>query len=532
MHLKLYKLISFIRPAYTLPLLLVILIGCATKNFYAETQVADPAVYQQLLQDPTSVDSVTVKAGKHYQRGQFYRLLWGTRHRNAWTAPVIVPILRLDTVKGGLKVERIGGGMQTISATMVGADGMVYALRTVDKRPQVMLPPILQNTIFADLVRDQTSALNPYGALVVAPLARAVGVHTSTPTLVYITPNEDRLKEHKKLLSDRLYLLEEKFNDKRSLVGELSEAYDILNTDEVLANRYKYNNHVIDQLEFAKARLLDLLIGDRDRHEEQWEWAVFKENGQHIYRPLPKDRDNAFFRYDDGILSWLISRKWTNRKFETFDKKYKDVKALMIKSEFIDARAMPDVTAYQFDSLANDMKQRLTDQVIAQAVQKLPDSVYELQGETLEQNLRSRRDNLDKAARKFYEVLSEKVLVIGTDQPDVFKVNRLNDNETEVTVSRLSDGTKIYHRIFNRAETDAITLHDLGGDDTIEVTGTVGKGIQISLMEGPGKNKVINTSSVGGWGKKFEVQQSKMKKDKAGKGSGKKDKQPVQATVR
>ena len=41
--------------------------GCARKRFYAETPVADATVYQQLQQNPTAFDSVTVQAGKHYK---------------------------------------------------------------------------------------------------------------------------------------------------------------------------------------------------------------------------------------------------------------------------------------------------------------------------------------------------------------------------------------------------------------------------------------------------------------------------------
>jgi hypothetical protein len=37
-----------------------------------------------------------------------------------------------------------------------------------------------------------------------------------------------------------------------------------------------------------------MLIGDWDRHYDQWRWAEYKKKGQVIYRPIPRDRDQAF----------------------------------------------------------------------------------------------------------------------------------------------------------------------------------------------------------------------------------------------
>jgi hypothetical protein len=36
-----------------------------------------------------------------------------------------------------------------------------------------------------------------------------------------------------------------------------------------------------------------MLIGDWDRHYDQWRWAEYKKKGQVIYRPIPRDRDQV-----------------------------------------------------------------------------------------------------------------------------------------------------------------------------------------------------------------------------------------------
>lgn len=469
-------------------LVLLFTFSCARKNFYAATPVTDATLYQQLQQATENIDSVTVQAGSHYQRGFIYRLFWGGRHRAAWASPVRVRVLDMNSEKGGLKVEKIGGGMQTISASLVGGDSMTYVLRSVDKQPQVNLPFPLNYTFLSDLIRDQTSALHPYAALVVAPLAEAAQITHPHPELVYVRPRDPALSEHQNLLGDRLYMLEEKYNDKRALTGQLENARNIIGTEKMLNRRNDKHNHYIDQVTFAKARLLDLLVGDRDRHEAQWEWAVYSNGATYTYRPIPKDRDNAFFRFDDGLFSWILSRKWAQRKFVTFNGDYRDVKALMIKSAYIDKRALPQLTSHQFDSLAQVLQKSITDQVIEEAVRKLPASVYAIDGEQLTRQLKNRRNTLHLAARKFYEALAKDVLVVGTKQEDLFEINYRSAEEAEIIVRDKLSGRVSYRRTFNRTQTQKVKIHGLAGDDTFIVKGNVHNSIKFSVSGGDGQD--------------------------------------------
>ncbi|MCX2738808.1 hypothetical protein [Pontibacter anaerobius] len=488
-----------------LALLIITSAGCARKNFYSDTPVVDAEVYRQLKTAPQSVDSVTIKAGAHYKRGFLHRLLWGRHHRPIWLAPVTVPVFEMDTTWGGLEIEKIGGGFQTTSFTLVGPDDFTYALRSLDKEPSEVLPKVWRKTFVANILRDQISAANPYGALILPPMAEAAGIPHATPRLVYVRPNDADFGEYEEVASDKVYMLEEKYNDKRTVEDMPGNASDIIGSLDVLNKRYEEDDHFIDQLAFAQARLFDLLINDWDRHEGQWEWAEYKRHGNQYYRPIPKDRDNAFYRFQDGLIPWIFSRNWAIRKFESFDEDFNDVYALTINSEFIDSRALSQVTRQQFDSLAVELQQSITDEVIERAVRQFPEEVYKLEGETTKRKLISRRNQLRKAAEEFYSILAEEVLVAGTDEKDKFEVKRLNDEETEVTVRRESDDKITYHRIFKRDETKLITLHGLAEEDEFEVSGEVKKGIRIKIVGGRGEDEIKDTSKVNGWGKKTWV---------------------------
>ncbi|WP_276498105.1 hypothetical protein [Pontibacter litorisediminis] len=492
-----------------LALFMITSAGCARKNFYAPTPVVDAEVYQRLQNGAETADSVTVKAGAHYKRGFLHRIFWGKHYRHVWTAPVTVPVFEMDTTWGGLEIEKIGGGFQTTSFTMVGPNNKTYALRSLDKEPSEVLPKVWRKTFVVNILRDQISAVNPYGALIIPPLAEAAKVPHATPQLVYVRPNDADFGEHEEVASNKVYMLEEKYNDERMVSEVAGGPSDIVGSGKMLNRRYEEDDHFIDQLAFARARLLDLLIHDWDRHEGQWEWAEHETGGNHYYRPIPKDRDNAFYRFQDGVIPWIFSRNWAIRKFESFDEDFNDVYALTINSQFIDQRALSQVTREQFDSLAVVLQQSITDEVIAQAARQYPAAVYELEGERTKQKLMSRRDQLRTAAAEFYEILAKEVLVVGTDEEDQFEVKRLNDEETEVTVRRKADGHLLYHRIFKRSETELITLHGLAEDDEFKISGKVKKGIKVKIVGGRGEDEIKDESEVGGWGKKTWVYDTK-----------------------
>ncbi|MFT2011150.1 hypothetical protein ACMA1I_20945 [Pontibacter sp. 13R65] len=484
--------------------------GCAKKNFFSESPIVGESQLQRLkTATPGTVDSVTLQAGSHYKRGGFHTFFWGKHYRDAWTAPVQVKVFNMHETKGGLEIEKLGGGMQTTSLTLVDQDGFSYALRSLDKDPLEVLPKFWQKTFVANVIRNQTSALNPYGALVLPGMAEAAGIPHSNPELVYVLPTDTTFGEYNDQFQDRLFMIEEKYTDDNSITDDLADAEDIVSSKKMLKKRFGKDSHFIDQRAFAKARLFDLLINDWDRHEGQWNWAQYKEDGETVYRPIPKDRDNAFYQFDDGVITWLFSRKWAIRKFESFDATYKDVYALTINSQFIDQRALAALTSNDFAELAKELQAAITDQVIEKAVRQFPDSVYKLLGESTISKLKSRRDKLPEAAQEFYRILAREPLIVGTDEEDIFEVKRLNNEETSVKVLRGSDKKQVYHRVFNRKETDQITIYGLAEDDKFKVSGEVNKGIKVVIVGGRGEDEMKDTSQVKSWGRKTVIYDTK-----------------------
>ncbi|MBC7830166.1 MAG: hypothetical protein H7122_20655, partial [Chitinophagaceae bacterium] len=83
-----------------------------------------------------------VIANPYYDKANgFRRFLLGHHYRKEWATPVDVEVLNFDTTAGGLTPDKLGGGMQTKSLRLKGANGKEYVIRSVNKDPSKALPP-------------------------------------------------------------------------------------------------------------------------------------------------------------------------------------------------------------------------------------------------------------------------------------------------------------------------------------------------------------------------------------------------------
>lgn len=475
-------------PAVRLPglaLLALLASGCARRHFFQSDARVGPGSAEAL---PAAADSVLATAGRHYHRhSALYRALLGRHYRPEWAAPVRAPVLRLATAApGGLRPGRPGGGYQSISMTLDGPNGREYALRALDKEPSKTLPGWLRGTFLLNVVRDATSAALPYGALTVPPLAQAAGVPHARPRLVYVRPDETGLGPMSKRFEGKLCLLEEKYQSPVSATPDLAGAANFVGSEALLKAVYADPAHAIDQLAFLRARLLDVWLGDWDRHEGQWQWAAFPAPGGGVrYQAVPKDRDQVYFRFDDGLVPWLASRRFIAPQFQTFRARYGNVAGLVHQAQFIDARGLSRLTRADFARTAADLQRRLPDTLVARALRRLPPAVFALAGARLAAALRARRETLPRAAEAFYLTLARAPALGGTAQAERFVVHRSGDSTTVRVFSRaLAAGagdSLRFQRTYFSTETRALTLDGLGGDDVFELT-TAGTGPPMRLL--------------------------------------------------
>jgi hypothetical protein len=450
---------------------------------------------------------IAVAAGTHYRHGAFHNFFYGRHYRDLWALPVYMKVFDIGSVNGGLKIHKKGGGFQTLSLKMADQDKKKYVLRTVDKDPAKSLPHWLQKTFVKNIFRDQTSALNPYGALVLPKLSEAAGLFHTNPVL-YFVPYDERFGEFAKEFEGRMVLFEE-FPDSSWINNELFDyAKDIIGSEHMLAKYFKHQNVKIDERMLARARLFDLWIGDWDRHTDQWKWGEYGSDSLlYYYKPIARDRDMAFCEFNEGGFFTFIAAR-INNKLQTFDYKYNDIKGLERNGSYIDHVLLNALTKQDMLAIADSLTARLSDRVIEEAIATWPEEVYQKNGAEIIAKLKSRRNHLRKATEDFYSLISKEAIVTGTDMTETVEIIRMNDNQTSVKVFN-EDKSLRYSRIFFRNETEKIKVFTLKGNDRITLNGTVNEGIEIELFGGEGNDSIADHSHVKGITRKTKIYDSR-----------------------
>lgn len=430
----------------------------------------------------------TVSAGEEFRAGGVKEYFLGDEYRDVWSIPIEVPVLDFVRTAGGLTPTGAAGGMQSSLLFLDGADGRQFVLRKLEKRAGDALPRGTQRTIVEDIAQDQISSMNPYAAFVIAPMAQAAGILHTEPQLVYI-PDDPRLAEYRDDFADELGLLE------RNVTGDVSDAdrfarsTEVLDFEDLLDRVWGDAEARVDQEAYVRARLFDMLIGDRDRHDEQWFWAAAGDGRRFV--PIPIDRDFAFARFD-GVLNQVGRFSGTTdlRKQTYFDERIQNLVGLNHQGAKLDILFTSELDRADWSRIAAQLEHVLTDEVIEEAIRGWPQPVFDRIGEETIATLKSRRDDLPRAADEYYELLMQKVDVVGSNEAERFIINRLDEDRTEVVIEH--QGRELYRRLFLSGETDELRLYGLGGNDEFVLEGAAREGVLILAVGGDGDDLVVS----------------------------------------
>jgi hypothetical protein len=288
-------------------------------------------------------------------------------------------------------------------------------------------------------------------------------------------PDDPALGQFRAEFANMLGTLEERPTEGDDDTPGFAGAHKVANTDELFARMDEDPREQIDARRFLTARLVDLLLGDWDRHAKQWKWIKVEEGKRAPWVPVPYDRDQAFVKYDGFLL--MIGRQ-NYPQLVDFSATYPSILGLTWNGRELDRRLLTGLEWPVWDSTARSIAARVTDSVIDVAVHRLPPEDYAKDGARLTHALRARRDALPDAARDFYRLLAGQVDVHATDADENVTAERAGDGSLELTVARRKrDGSldePYYHRRFVAGETKEVRLYLRGGADSVRVRGQGG----------------------------------------------------------
>lgn len=452
------------------------------------------------------------------QKSGFHNFLFGTHYRDYYSRLIKVKTLSLDTIYGGLTPVRAGGGHQSKSLRLADKNGKEYVMRGLKKSATRFLQSVafkdryigkdLENTFAEDFLMDFYTSSHPYTPFIVGDLAEAVGIYHTNPILYYI-PKQNVLGSYNEEYGDELYMVEEHPGKEHGDLQSFGSPDDIDGTDKVVENLRKDSKYKIDERAYIRARLFDMLIGDWDRHSDQWRWSLFNEGDSIVYRPIPRDRDQAFPKYGGTLLSILMNIPGI-RHMKGYDEDLKNVKWFNMEPYPQDLAFIKSSGENVWLEEAAYIKENLTSVKIDAAFEGLPPEVKGATVEEIKTNLKKRLENLNKYALEYRDVLLKTVVLTGTDGKEKFVITRLPGGITEIKIYSVSkDNESLIHSMaYNREKTREIWIYGLDDDDVFEVSGKPDNPILLRLMGGQ-NNDVYSVES----GRKVRIYDFESKKN-------------------
>lgn len=452
---------------------------------------------QAFSNDFVTEQKATVYDVKATQKSGFYETLWGKHYREEYGLEVLAPTVRLDTLYGGLTPVKRGGGNQSVSLRLIDKKGQQWVMRALKKSAVQFLQinayqekhikKDLKNTFLESFIEDVYTTTHPYASFIMPTLSESIGVNHTRPKLFYVA-KQSALGVYNEDYGDALYMIEEHVGDTQTQRGNFGNPKDIISSLELFDKLHKNPSHKVAEKAYVRARLFDMVLGDWDRHQDQWRWAKYDgENNDKIYKPIPRDRDQIFSSYDGVLMEFLTRIVPAIRKMQTYSPEIRNLKWHNANGSAVDATLIKTMSLNDWQNEAKFIKENLTDEVIDEAFGLFPEVVKNESLETVKSTLKYRRDHVLDIASKYYKVLNKCVVLTATNDNDKVKITRLENGKTQVTFSQKKK--EYFNNIYDKEVTKEIWIYALDGDDEIKVEGVGESSIKIKIIGGQNNDK-------------------------------------------
>ncbi|OOQ59982.1 hypothetical protein BC343_27695 [Mucilaginibacter pedocola] len=410
-----------------------------------------------------------------------HKWLFGKNYREEWAVPVKLPLIRLSEVYGGLTPEKEGGGYQSKSLRLKDKQGREWVIRSVEKSPDKLLPPNFAGTFAIDWLDDAISGQHPFSALIVGPMAEAAKVPHANP-VIGVVADDPALGKFRKKFANIVALLEE-----REPGGESD------NTEKALGKIIADNDNHFDGETFLRARLLDLLVADWDRHEDQWRWLDRQKGSGKMYIGVPRDRDQVL-HVAQGVFPTIASLPFINPAIDNFSGEIPRPEYSIFKTRFIKSYLDAQISYEDWMRITNEFVAAETDAVLEAGLRKMPVAAYNIRHDKLLAELKERRNNIPKAMDEYYRFINRLVDIRTSDKNEQVTITDGPDKGMRVLIQKINKDGKLTDTLLNMVYkpefTHEIRLYTLAGDDRVIVNNSSST-INLRVVGGKG-NKVYD----------------------------------------
>jgi hypothetical protein len=488
--------------------------GASTISYFTTSNRKEVLLFKQKLREPIveekkqtypkQVENEVKKSifGRPVsQKSAVYEYLWGKHYKNYYSQIITSKTTLLDTLFGGLKPIGLDNESSNSSLILIDKKGKEYVMTPIEKDAASFFKSLAYknqnfktqsgNEVTEDFLRDYFTTIHPFVPLVIPELSKAIGLRTTEPKL-YFLPKQNKLEVYNKDFGGAFYYISEKPQTAFKNNNEFGNAISIITTDEMLHLIRTDKNHVVDQENYIRARLFDMLLGDWDREANKWQWGVYVEKNKTIYRPISTQRDQAFAKYDGAFLGLLKSIPAMGQ-MHSYSYNLKNIKDFNQQAYALDLALLADADEKSWLKQAEFIQQNLSNDLINQAFLQLP---YELQDETtskIKLHFRNRLKKLNQTAKEYHKLLEKKAIVVGTQKNDVIVITRLSKGRTVVVVYNglKTPANIVFEKTFYKKNTKEIWLFGLEGNDEFSIEGKENNTIKIRLIGGLNQDSYV-----------------------------------------
>ena len=447
-----------------LPIIILLLLLSSSNKLFSQQSLIFP--------DSTWVTLLPI----YNDVGKIHRKIFGENYRKEYADKTKVPIIRLSQINGGLIATERGGGNQSKSIRLKDKDGKEWVLRSVEKYPEVLLPPNLRETFARDILKDNMSAQHPFSALVAPVFATTIGAAHSSPVIGWVAPDAN-LGEFDDDFANTVALLEE-----RLPVGPTE------NSIKMSRKLVEDNDNSVDADMLLKLKCLDVLLGDWDRHFDQWRWLAQPTDSGILYHPVPRDRDQVFYR-SDGKIQRLAQSTWFLPMMQGYERELQDINWFLWEGREINSRWFNQIDEFQWVKVVDQFCVQMTDEVFNTALKRLPEPGYTARKEALFNMLSMRRKAMPQLMLKYYRFFNRIVDIELSDKNETVEVVSTPEKGLIISVNKLNKsavaGRSIYKRIFDPSVTKEVRIYLHNGQDKVSINNPDSK-IKIRLIGGEG----------------------------------------------
>ncbi|WP_189702514.1 BamA/TamA family outer membrane protein [Subsaximicrobium wynnwilliamsii] len=433
----------------------------------------------------------SIYTAEETDKSGLHRFLWGDHYRSIYSKEIEASVLNLAELPGNVHAISEGGGNQSRSIRLIDDEEHEYTARELRKSATRFIQAkikdhyvqeFMQNTIAEDIVQDFYTTAHPYAPFALNPIFDSLDIYNAEPKIYYL-PKQKRLGIYNEDYGNKLYMFEAHAGDENKSFERFGNPDDIISTKDLLAEIRKSKKNQVDEPNFLKVRLMDFVIGDYDRHYDQWRFSAFEqEDGTTLYKTIRRDRDQAFPKYDGLLLGILKIGLIDFRSMEPYDEDVDNVKWMSRYAYPLDQAFLKEIKWEDWEKQVQFIQKNLSDATIEAAFETLPEAAQDESIIAIKKALKARRDNLSSIAKRYYDYLMSHQIILGTEEKDDFLITRGPNGETTIKLTTIDSLS--FERTYHKDLTEDIWIYGLDDEDTFKIVGDGDNYIPLKILGG------------------------------------------------